>query len=298
MPERPRLDAVLLDAGGTLVRLDFEWMAEQLAELGVPVTWAGLRRAEIAGRRRYDALRTMARGAGGTSSPPEARAYFIAMIEAAGAAPEVVDAALERFLARHAERGLWTRPVEGARAAIDALGALGLRRAVISNADGRAEEHLRDCDVLDGIEFVVDSHKVGVEKPDVAIFRIALERLGANAARALFVGDIRSVDEEGARASGMPFVLLDPYGDYAPDGVPAIREIAGLPAWIERGFEVPAPRVAAGKATALELEAGGALGFDPSGDGTRDGEQRRATAGDLGALRPAPAPTRLDREAR
>ena len=37
MPDRPRLDAVVFDAGGTLVRLDFEWMAECVAALnGAP----------------------------------------------------------------------------------------------------------------------------------------------------------------------------------------------------------------------------------------------------------------------
>jgi hypothetical protein len=36
--ERKSLSAVILDAGGTLVRLDFEWMVEQLAGLGVRTT--------------------------------------------------------------------------------------------------------------------------------------------------------------------------------------------------------------------------------------------------------------------
>ena len=36
--ERPRLDAVLLDAGGTIIRLDFEWMTDTLGELGRQVT--------------------------------------------------------------------------------------------------------------------------------------------------------------------------------------------------------------------------------------------------------------------
>src|SRR5206468_1976130 len=147
---------------------------------------------------------------------------------------------------RHAGRGLWTRPMEGARETIDALGALGLRQCVISNSDGRAEMHLRDCGVLSGIEFVVDSLLVAVEKPDPAIFRMALERLGVGPERGLFVGDIRSVDEVGARAAGVHFVLLDPFGDYAPAGVSAIPSIRELPAWVERHFETPGGRGLAG----------------------------------------------------
>ena len=38
MAERPMLEAVLFDAGGTLVRLDFEWMSEMLGTLGLRVT--------------------------------------------------------------------------------------------------------------------------------------------------------------------------------------------------------------------------------------------------------------------
>ena len=53
---RPELEAVVFDAGGTLVRLDFEWMSEMLAGLGFPASVDDLRRAEVHGRRRYDAL--------------------------------------------------------------------------------------------------------------------------------------------------------------------------------------------------------------------------------------------------
>jgi putative hydrolase of the HAD superfamily len=243
MPERPALDAVLFDAGGTLVRLDFEWMAEVLGELGVASSPERLRRAEIAGRRRYDASRgvEVPRPEPGTplGASGDSRGYFAAMVEAFGAGPPLVEEALRRFAARHAERGLWSRPMEGARETIDSLGALGLRLAVISNSDGRAELHLRESGVLSGIEFVVDSLLVGVEKPDPAIFRIALERLAIGPERALFVGDIRSVDEAGARGAGTHFVLLDPFRDYAPPGVPAIPGIHALPAWVERHFETP-----------------------------------------------------------
>lgn len=239
MSERIPLEAVLFDAGGTLVRLDFEWMCETLREVGVPATAESLRRAEVSGRRRYDASRA---GDGSTPTPLGGRgdtdAYFGGIVEALGANPEQVRAALERFYARLTERGLWTRPMEGARAAIDALGRRGLRLAVVSNSDGRAARHLADSGVLDGIEFVVDSHVVGIEKPEPGIFTIALARLDVAPSRTLFVGDIRSVDENGAQAAGTHFVLIDPFGDYAPPGGASIAGIAELPAWIESRFEV------------------------------------------------------------
>jgi putative hydrolase of the HAD superfamily len=132
--------------------------------------------------------------------------------------------------------------VEGARAALDGVAALGLRRAVVSNSDGRAERHLTDCGMREGLEFVVDSQIEGVEKPDPRIFRIALERLGIAASRSLYVGDIRSVDEVGARAAGMHFVLIDPYGDYGEDGGNAVATIAQLPEWVSGRFSAPGAR--------------------------------------------------------
>jgi putative hydrolase of the HAD superfamily len=43
-----------------------------------------------------------------------------------------------------------------------------------------------------------------VPKPDPAIFRLALERLGVSSERTLHVGD-SDADEEGARAAGIAF---------------------------------------------------------------------------------------------
>lgn len=231
-PEAAALEAVLFDAGGTLVRLDFEWMADLLGASGLPIGADVLRRAEVEGRRRYDA----SWGASGPDPAPpgrgDVRAYFGGTLEAAGVPTARVPEIVERLLERERSSGLWVRPAEGARDALDRVGALGLRRAVVSNSDGRAEGHLRHTGVLDGIEFVVDSGLVGVEKPDARVFRIALDRLDVDPSRALYVGDLRSVDEAGARAAGMHFVLIDPSGSYAAPGSPAIREIRELPEWI------------------------------------------------------------------
>jgi putative hydrolase of the HAD superfamily len=239
MSVRPRLEAVVCDAGGTLIRLDFEWMAEDLGHLGFATDALALRRAEVAGRRAYDASVAPAPPFG-PSPRGDVRAYFGGLLEAAGVPEALRSAAVGRLLAREQERGLWCRPMEGAREALDALAAMGLRLGVVSNSDGRAEEHLENAGMRRGIEFVVDSHLVGIEKPDPAIFRVALGRLGTMPERTLFVGDIRSVDEAGARAAEMPFVLLDPYGDYAAPDAPHIPGMLELAGWVERTFTVVA----------------------------------------------------------
>lgn len=238
---RPVLEAIVYDAGGTLVRLDFEWMADTVTALGFPVTAAALRHAEVEGRRRYDASSGRTIGPGDLHPPlggrGDIRAYLGGKLETAGVPAALVVPALEAFEARHRATGLWTRPCEGAREAIDAIARLGLRQACVSNSDGRAEMHLADCGVRDGLEFVVDSQIVGVEKPDPRIFAIALDRLGVRAERALYVGDILSVDAAGASAAGLHFVLIDPHGDYGPPEVARIASIDRLAAHVEERFD-------------------------------------------------------------
>jgi HAD superfamily hydrolase (TIGR01509 family) len=209
-----------------------------------------LRRGEVEGRRRYDASLGFgvreSESAGG--APRGGRVanheYFLGMLEACGIEDSLIARTLEAMDRKQRGDGLWARPVEGAREALDRIAALGLRCACVSNSDGRAEWHLERTGMRSGLEFVVDSHVVAVEKPDPAIFHMALDRLALPASRTLYVGDIRSVDEAGSRAAGMHFVLIDPFGDYAGDGGGSIRAIGELPGWIADRFTLPASRSA------------------------------------------------------
>jgi putative hydrolase of the HAD superfamily len=54
---------------------------------------------------------------------------------------------------------------------------------------------------------VIYSHEVGLQKPDPAIFRLALERLGVSAEEAVFVDDVLG-HVHAARAMGMRAVLF------------------------------------------------------------------------------------------
>ena len=247
MVERAALDAVIFDVGGTLVRLDFEWMSETVRDLGHEMTAGALQRSEVAARKAFDEAFDVSSPAAVAGEPRlgergDTRLYFRVVFEAAGVPPALFEPALQRCFERQAGPGLWTRPVEGARDCLDALGAVGMRLACVSNSDGRAAEHLAACDMLRGLEFVVDSHHVGIAKPEPGIFRVALEQLGLPGERVLYVGDLRRVDGAGARGAGLHFVLLDPYGDYAVDGEPAIDCIGRLPAWVAAHFAPGATR--------------------------------------------------------
>jgi FMN phosphatase YigB (HAD superfamily) len=94
--------------------------------------------------------------------------------------------------------------VAGATAACRALTEAGLRLAVVSNWDIGLHDQLALLDLTAIVDEVVTSAEAGAPKPNPAVFRLALERLGVPPSRAVHVGD-GPADEEGARAAGLRF---------------------------------------------------------------------------------------------
>ena len=81
----------------------------------------------------------------------------------------------------------------------------------------------------DGLfETVVDSHLVGVEKPNPEIFRLALKRMSLRAESTLYIGDLPEVDVKGARSAGLSAVLLDRHDLYLEEAVPRVRHLQDL----------------------------------------------------------------------
>jgi putative hydrolase of the HAD superfamily len=89
-----------------------------------------------------------------------------------------------------------------AGAALQKLRRHGLAVAVVSNWDVGLARHLGGLGL--GDVTVVTSAQAGAPKPDPAVFTLALELLGVQPSRALHVGDSDS-DEAGASAAGMEF---------------------------------------------------------------------------------------------
>jgi HAD superfamily hydrolase (TIGR01549 family) len=91
------------------------------------------------------------------------------------------------------------------------------RLGVVSNFYGNLEAVCHGAGLAPLFGVIVDSHRVGAEKPDPAIFRAALEPLGAKAETTLFVGDSLRRDREGARRIGMGFLWIAPRDVQAAD---------------------------------------------------------------------------------
>jgi putative hydrolase of the HAD superfamily len=225
------IDAVLFDMGGvfTLPAPDVIRAALSPTGLAVPLDDRAFHRAH------YDALAAHDR-----DCPAEAdigahylRAY-LASLGFVGDDLDRADAAVTVVWHLPSDRR-WTWRQDEAVAALGRIAATGRGVAVVSNCDGTAERILvagEICQVGEGpgvpVTAIVDSHLVGVAKPDPAIFTPALDALEAAAHRAVFVGDSLRYDVAGARAAGLHPVHLDPYGLAGSNGVDRIAALAEL----------------------------------------------------------------------
>ena len=104
--------------------------------------------------------------------------------------------------------------------------------AVISNADGKIDAVLRRCGICDCFATITDSGIVGHEKPHPAIFQAALQKMNADPADSLYIGDVYSVDYIGATQAGMQAVLFDVAGAYSEQNFPRVESLIELEEWL------------------------------------------------------------------
>jgi HAD superfamily hydrolase (TIGR01509 family) len=226
------LDALLLDAGNTLASMDFGWIRDELTTRRVECTVEALRRAEAGAR---PALSAALEGLGSTERRGTFVFYLRAILERLETTPPLSpDAAgsladeLASVLRSHGSSRLWSWPLPGVRDALESLRGLGLRLVVVSNSDGTCEETLAEGGLREYFDAVVDSHRVGFEKPDPRIFECALSLTGSARERTLHVGDIYSVDVIGAHRAGIHALLLDPYGDWTAATCERLPDLGAL----------------------------------------------------------------------
>ena len=115
----------------------------------------------------------------------------------------------------------------GTRAALERIGSR-YQIGVISNADGKIAALLERDGIADCFRNITDSGIVGKEKPHPAIFAAALEAMGVRPEESLYVGDVYSVDYQGATRAGMQAVLFDVSGAYKENGLPRVESLEEL----------------------------------------------------------------------
>jgi len=103
------------------------------------------------------------------------------------------------------------------------------RLGVVSNFYGNVEILCREAGLSEFLDVIIDSIRVGVAKPDPAIFRMALNRMNLQAESVIFVGDSYERDMIPAQKIGLMTVWIKGPNPRMPaDAPPVDAVISGL----------------------------------------------------------------------
>jgi HAD superfamily hydrolase (TIGR01509 family) len=212
-----RFDAVLFDLYETLVRAELPPLPDRLSTL-LGVSAEALLRAFDATQAERD-----------TGAFESAEGDTAAVVRACGLelAPHVVRDLTARRQAFLLGGGI--RLFDDVLPVLRRLRSDGLKTAIVSNCGYGTRPVVQALGLEREVDAVVLSCELGAKKPDAAIYRAALDRLGAPPERAAFIDDL--VDYcAGAEALGIRAyrIVRDAAGAPAPDGWP--RTVASLDA--------------------------------------------------------------------
>jgi putative hydrolase of the HAD superfamily len=122
------------------------------------------------------------------------------------------------------------------------LKGLGLKLGILSNTFVNAhslEKQLKQLGILDFFTVRMYSYEFDFRKPDLRIFKIAVERLGEPTENIMYVGDRIDMDIKPALKMGFVPVLKAAYtnaGKTPPDGTFKITQISELPELIKKSI--------------------------------------------------------------
>jgi putative hydrolase of the HAD superfamily len=211
------LRAILVDFGGTLDSDGKHWstqFAESFAAAGVVCDRAALDEAFLATDRAINA------------EPAAATMMFAAYVQeyasrmslhlGQGSVPQVV----AHFLAQAREHFRRNRVL---------VAALQSRYlfAIVSNFTANLPLIVKEAELAGVVRTVVCSAIEGVRKPEPAIYRLALERLGVEAAEAAMIGDSLGNDIEPAKALGLTTIWLRGDKDHSRGNPAAADHVVG-----------------------------------------------------------------------
>lgn len=228
------VDLLCLDAGNTVIFLDHERLADLTERAaGMRIAPEVLVRSEGEAKRRAEE-KTLVEPSWADGGRPGAIGWgrmVGTIVHLAGVPLDRVGPLLELAWPEHTAKNLWWKIPDGLGDALDEARAAGTKVAIVSNSEGMLDRLFADLGLLPHFDLVVDSGKVGFEKPDPRIFRVAFEHFRVKPSAALHLGDMIATDIDGARAAGCRYALVDPFGHVAgrhPDvpRVPGAPEVA------------------------------------------------------------------------
>ena len=234
-----RFPAIILDVNGTLLGYEdphgFEKrFASACRDLGEPVTAAQVHEALTNLVEEWVQIRRQGirRASSGEQYRRTMTWGYRRMLEGLGVdgdAEQKARSLYERFIVQEG----FMPPFSDARPTLEGLKARGHRLGVLSNFPPHLEKTLARHGLRRHIDFVVVSSLVGLQKPDPAIFWLAIARSGWPRERILYIGDDLNDDIRGARAVGLRAVLIDRHDRWSEVDCAKIRRLSEM---LQPGF--------------------------------------------------------------
>lgn len=212
------VDAILFDAGGTLIGLKRpreEIFLEVLEQHGLHSTIESVRQAYAKADKHFDKEFARLGGDGESAFWAKYDAHILKSLELktdTEAFAKDVGRAFDEVMPHISN---WV-PYPETIPVLDLLKRRELKLGVISNATSLLTKVFDNLGMSRYFDVVIISDEVGVRKPSPEIFKIALKRMNVPASRSLYVGDMLEVDVVGAKKAGMNAVLVD-RGNAFPD---------------------------------------------------------------------------------
>ncbi len=199
--ERIQAKGILFDVGHTILFPNPDFFYQLAVQYGARMP-----------RRDFDHLGARCKEKAYRENPANPyRQWFSEWMIQAGVASDALPRIYQQIHDRHRESHLWDTLEPSIPAIFSELRERGFTLGVVSNADGTVPDMLAELELDHFFKCIIDSGRVGVEKPDARIFYMALEAIGLKPDSCVYVGDQPEVDARGAAAVGITPVLLDPH---------------------------------------------------------------------------------------
>jgi HAD superfamily hydrolase (TIGR01549 family) len=194
--------ALGFDFGQTLGELDYEFVAQRLRERNVSFDPAA---AQARGKHAWEIYGAKKREGHAVAW----RGMIEAQLCGGGVTPERAQELGAWLWEEQPRKNLWRRPIAGMIELVREQRLRGTPIAIISNSEGHLAELVAELGWSKDFDVVVDSGRLGIDKPDRRIFEHACAALGVPASQLLHVGDAWEADVQGALGAGASAVWFD-----------------------------------------------------------------------------------------
>jgi len=222
--------AVTFDFGQTLAELDHDFLMRRAHGFGAQLDPVASHAATVSAWHAYGAAKSLGHARAWQAMMLELlRAGGVHKIRADAADPQYAEKIAQLLWDAQPTHNLWRKPIAGMFELCAELRAKQVPVGIISNSEGQLAELVEELGYGALFSVIIDSGRVGVDKPNPRIFQLAAEALSVPLAEIVHVGDAWEADVMGARAVGAQAIWYAPTDDRAlPEGVFSCRNAGEL----------------------------------------------------------------------